>query len=248
MFRRERLPPSPSIDGLRVRGGEVRVVFACWSPKGGSGTTVVAVTLARVLADRDDHGALIVDLGGDVPAALGHPEPSGPGVAEWLAAGDEAPADGLARIEQPLGTRLGLVARGRGPLVSPTRAELLAAALSADRRAVVIDCGPVAVGLSSSESGEIGRVFAATATHSLLVVRPCYLALRRAVAMSFRPSGVVVVQEPGRALEPTDIGDVLGVPVVAVVQHDPAVGRMVDAGLLGVRLPGSLVRALRKAA
>jgi hypothetical protein len=154
----------------------------------------------------------------------------------------------LARIEQPLGPRLSLVGRGRGALVDPARAEVLAAVLAADRRRVVIDCGRVAVGVSSSESGEVGRVLAATATHSLLVVRPCYLALRRAVAMSFRPSGVVLVHEPGRALEPADIEDVLGVPVVAVVRHDPAVGRAVDAGLLGARMPASLVKALRRAA
>jgi hypothetical protein len=125
---------------------------------------------------------------------------------------------------------------------------VLAAVLAAERRAVVIDCGCVALGVSASESGEVGRVLAASATHSLLVVRPCYLALRRAVAMSFRPSGVVVVHEEGRALEPDDIGDVLGVPVVAVVQHDPAIGRVVDAGLLGSRMPGALVKALRRAA
>jgi hypothetical protein len=218
------------------------VVIACWSPKGGSGTTVVAVSLARLLAG--SGGALLVDLGGDAAAALGYPEPTGPGVAEWLAVGDRVPADGLARIEHRLSEELSLVRRGDGPLVDPARAEVLAAVLASDRRSVVIDCGRV-VGI---DEGEVGRILAATATHSLLVVRPCYLALRRAVAMSFRPSGVVVVNERGRALDASDVAEILQVPVVAVVDHDPSIGRAVDAGLLGNRVPSVLRRALRRAA
>ena len=119
--------------------------------------------------------------------------------------------------------------------------------LAADRRAVVIDCGRIS-GPEGGNESEVGRVLASGATHSLLVVRPCYLALRRATAMSFRPSGVVVVNERGRALEPSDVEEILGVPVVAVVEHDLAVGRAVDAGLLGGRLPAALRRGLRRAA
>ena len=63
------------------------MVTVCWSPKGGSGTTVVAASLALVLAQREG-GALLVDLAGDVPAALGMPEPSGQGAVDWLAAPD----------------------------------------------------------------------------------------------------------------------------------------------------------------
>lgn len=223
------------------------MVIACWSPKGGSGTTVVAASLARLFAERRPTGALLVDLGGDVAAALGHPEPVGPGIAEWLDAGEHVPADALARIEHPIGPDLALIHRGAGRLANAGRAEVLAAVLAADRRSVVVDCGRVDAPSSAGEP-EVSRVFAATATHSLLVVRPCYLALRRAVAMSFRPSGVVVVNESGRALEAADIEEIVGVPVVAVVQHDPAVGRAVDAGLLGARLPAALEKALRRAA
>ncbi len=66
--------------------------------------------------------------------------------------------------------------------------------------------------------------------------------------MSFRPSGVVVVNERGRSLEPADVEDIVGVPIVAVVEYDVAVGRAVDAGLLGARIPSALRRALRRAA
>jgi hypothetical protein len=223
------------------------VVVACWSPKGGSGTTVVAASLARMLAGTHDSGALLVDLGGDAAAVLGAPDPTGPGVAEWLDVGDDVPADGLARIEHELFPGLALVARGEGPLSNVARAEVLAAVLAADRRAVVVDCGRVWAS-DDGDASEVGRVMASSATQSLLVVRPCYLALRRATAMTFRPSGVIVVNERGRALEPGDVEEILNVPVVAVVEHDVAVGRLVDAGLLGARLPNSLRRALRRAA
>ena len=86
---------------------------------------------------------------------------------------------------------------------------------------------------------------AAGAQESLLVLRPCYLALRRALAAPVRPSGVVLVSESGRALGRRDVEDVLGVPVRAEVAIEEAVARAVDAGLLGRRVPRPLERALR---
>jgi hypothetical protein len=63
-----------------------------------------------------------------------------------------------------------------------------------------------------------------------------------------RPSGVVVVNEPGRALTTDDIRQVIPAPVLAEVALDPAVARAVDAGMLAGRLPRSLARALSRAA
>ena len=65
------------------------MVVSCWSAKGGSGTTVVAVSLALVLAARGGSGVLLVDLAGDAPAVLGLADPGGPGLAAWAAAGAE---------------------------------------------------------------------------------------------------------------------------------------------------------------
>ena len=50
-------------------------VTVCWSVKGGSGTTVVAATLALSCPT----ASLLVDLDGELPAVLGLPEPSGQG-------------------------------------------------------------------------------------------------------------------------------------------------------------------------
>lgn len=225
---------------------------SCWSAKGGSGTTVVAAALAVSLSHSCDAGVLAIDLAGDLPAVMGLPEPSGPGVAEWLAAGDEVPPDGLSRIEVPVGPGLALVARGRAALSSPARAEVLAGVLGAEARTVVVDCGVLGSGGAEpdrrEESREVAHLLAAAATHSLLVTRACYLSLRRVVAGQLRPSGVVVLREPGRSLDVCDIEEVVGVDVVAEIPVDSAVARAVDAGLLAQRLPRSLSRAIRDAA
>ena len=241
------------------------MLIACWSPKGGSGTTVVTCALAVTLAARSSSGGhpgsgrsgvLLADLAGDVPAALGMPGPSGPGLSDWLAAGADVPVDGLARLEVEAAAGLRLLpwaaagttfgasgpsgafgGEGRG---GGDRADVLATVLGADSRVVVADCG-------SGASGA-GLALAAGAHLSLMVLRPCYLALRRALAAPVRPSGVILVSEPGRSVTRHDVEDVLGVPVRAVVDHDAAVARAVDAGLLATRVPRALERALRAAA
>jgi MinD-like ATPase involved in chromosome partitioning or flagellar assembly len=215
------------------------VLIACWSVKGGSGTTVVSVALALVLGRSSPDGAVLADLAGDAPAVLGLADPAGPGIADWLAEPD-AGADALRRLELDATPSLRVLPWGGAPgQAMPDDGERLAACL-AGRRPVVADCGSRLAGAALA--------LAASATVSLLVVRPCYLALRRALAAPVCPSGVVLVREPGRALGRHDVEDVLGVPVRAEVAWDPAVARMVDAGLLGARVPRGLERAVRAAA
>ena len=214
------------------------MLVACWSVKGGSGTTVVAAARGLVLATAAPPGAALVDLGGDLPAALGLAEPSGPGVGEWLAADPGVAPDALGRLEIEVRPGLHLLPRGTAPLTS-AGAERLAGALVGERH-VVVDCGP--------PESAAGMVVAAAAGLSLLVMRPCYLALRRALSAPIRPSGVILVKETGRTLGRPDIESVLGVPVRAEVAWDPGIARRVDAGLLVGHLPRALVRALRRAA
>ena len=215
------------------------MLISCWSLKGGAGTTVVASALALVLARSSAAGSLLADLAGDVPAALGVADPGDPGVSGWAAAGPAVPADGLARLELDVGSGVSLLPRGRGALGPPGRMEALAGMLAADPRPVVADCGVLDVDAP-------GVPVAAIATQSLLVVRPCYLSLRRMAAAPIRPSGIVLVVEPGRALSRHDVENVVGAPVRAEIAVDPAVARVVDAGMLASRLPRSLERALRR--
>ena len=218
------------------------MLTCCWSVKGGSGTTVVAASLA-LLAASSPAGALLVDLAGDVPAVLGLPEPVGPGVREWLAADPAVEAVALGHLATAATPGLRVVPAGSASAmpraVPPARVDLLGDALAANPGEVIVDLGVPTPDLLP---------LLARADRSLLVLRPCYLALRRATALPTRPTGVVLVTEPGRALGRRDIEDVVGVKVAAEIDVQPAIARAVDAGLLAGRLPRSLSRTLRAAA
>lgn len=205
-------------------------MILCWSAKGGSGTTVVAATLALA-----GHEATLVDLAGDAAVALGMPEPLGPGLAEWMVS-PSADAAALRTLRVPVADRLQLVPRGREPF-DTTQWQRAVHAI-ATLPGVVVDAG----------TGPPHEALQADATQSLLVIRPCFLALRRAIATQARPTGIVLVTEPGRALGSRDIEHALGVPVVCEVPIDPAVARAVDAGLLATRTPRTLHHHLRRVA
>jgi hypothetical protein len=208
-------------------------VIICWAAKGGSGTTVVACALA-VSSPRTESSTL-VDLGGDCATALGLDEPTGPGVAEWLASSTAGPAE-LARLAVTIRDEVQLIPRGAAHPPDDQWARL-AAALSG-LESVIIDAG----------TGCPPPPLCEAAQQSLLVIRPCFIAIRRAQQLTIRPTGIVLVDEPGRALTSRDLEYALGVPVVAEVHLDPAVARAVDAGLLLARLPKSLMVSLRRAA
>jgi Mrp family chromosome partitioning ATPase len=137
---------------------EVTVLIACWSAKGGAGTTVVASALALVLAAREPSGAVLADLAGDVPATLGLAEADirSRGLAGWLEAGDGVPADALHRLETAASPGLVVLPRGHGEL-GAERAGVLAELLQRSPRPVVADCG--------TRPGGAAATLARAATH-----------------------------------------------------------------------------------
>ena len=208
-------------------------MIVCWAAKGGSGTTVVACALA--LGWPPSQAVTLVDLAGDCAIALGLNESTGPGVTAWLASPTARPPD-LARLAVVVRDEVRLIPRGLA--VTPDdQWPRLATALAASGN-VVIDAG----------TGCPPQALHDAAAQSLLVTRPCFMAIRRAQQSSLRPTGIVLVDEPGRALTSSDVERALGAPVVAEVRLDPAVARAVDAGLLIARLPRSLIVSLRSAA
>jgi hypothetical protein len=207
-------------------------MIVLWSVKGGSGATVAACSLAL---RRSALPTLLVDLAGDAPAAFGLPEPGGPGVGDWLRS-PGAGADELRRLAVTVNAAAALVPMGQAPPPDADWGRLVAAL--AGPHTVVVDAG----------TGEPPASLVAEASASLLVTRACFLALRRAARTSVRPTGVVLVDEPGRALGATDVERTVGAPVVASLKWDPAVARAVDAGLLASRLPHSLSTPLRRVA
>lgn len=224
------------------------MLIAVWSVKGGSGVSVVSALLALTCAQQSP--VLLVDLVGDQPAVLGIAEPDleALGVSDLLAAGASASASARFRMERDVLPNLALLGAGGSPGVGlgrcshdPAVLQSLVSDLASDGRRVIVDCGLI----DSSASPDTARAVAAAAFTSILVVRPCFLALRRACRAPLVPDGVVVVNEANRALGVDDIESVVGVPIVAVVEHDPAIARLVDAGLLAARVPVAAGRALR---
>jgi hypothetical protein len=88
------------------------------------------------------------------------------------------------------------------------------------------------------------RAVVEVADVSVVVLRGCYLGLRRAVRSPALPgsAGVVLVEEPGRSLSARDVSEVLDLPVLARVPVKQTIARTVDAGVLAARLPDALAR------
>jgi MinD superfamily P-loop ATPase len=213
-------------------------MIVCWSVKGGSGTTVVAAALALVLAQRHEAGARLIDMSGDTPSALGMSEPASEGIAEWLNAADHPGVEALNNLILPVTAHLGVIPRGHNvivpSLVNLDRLRDLAEVIAQSTMPTVVDAG----------SGLAAIPIIEHATRSLLIIRPCYLALRRASLLTTKPHGIIVITEPGRALGVHDVESVVGAPVLAEIPFDPAIARAVDAGLLAGRVPTLLAKHL----
>jgi hypothetical protein len=209
-----------------------------WSPKGGTGTSVTAAAVAIQAAT---FGPVrLVDLSGDQPAVLGLGADPDTGVADWLALGPIAPTDALERLAVPIVDRLVLVPRGSGGGELAPRAEAEAGAALG----VALRDGPLTIVDAGVPHAPAARGVVEVADASFVVLRECYLALRRAAAspLTARAYGLVVHEEPGRALGVSDVASVLGRPVVARVAMRSAVARAVDAGVLPTRLPDALAK------
>ena len=211
-------------------------MIVCWSVKGGSGTTVVASTIALMRAAESQRGALLVDLAGDVPAVLGLAESSGPGINDWFANCDHGSRMTLQSIAIQATANLQIIARGLKQLDAKENRNftVLCAALKSFDLPIIVDAG---CGLPSPD-------LLANASSSLLITRPCYLSLRRAAQLSVSPTGIVLINEAGRALGKHDVEAVIGAPVVAEIDFDSAIARAVDAGLLASRIPTIMSKQL----
>ncbi len=203
-----------------------------YSVKGGSGTTVTAAATALAMALQSGR-AVLIDLCGDAPAALGMAEPVGPGINEWLDQESLADGESLLLLGSPADNGLIVIHRGGDLVNGNPRWKQLADVLLSLPMPVVIDAGTRVLPQDIHDR----------AKQSLLVTRPCYLSLRRAINDQ-RPHGIVLIEEPGRALTSKDIASVLTLPVVANIPYEPAISRAVDAGLLASRLPQLLQRHL----
>lgn len=200
------------------------------SPKNGNGVTVTTASYSLLSALRGTRTVLL-DLCGDQPAALGMPEPTGPGLHDWLSENSTGDATQLLSMGREATHGLLVIHRGAQFITGEPRWSALAQAVASLSYTVVIDAGV----------GHLPHELTQIATKVITVVKPCYLSLRRATQLP-TPSSVFVVKEDGRALTVKDVGHVLNAPIDAEIPYEPAIGRAVDAGLLPSRVEQLLGR------
>ncbi len=222
-----------SIDPFVSSSHPLNRTTMCWSAKGGSGTTVITASLGLC----SSSPVTLIDLAGDLPAVLGIAEPSGPGILEWLQSSSPIERLGDITIDVTEGVQLLPAGRGDRSAVSARWPELLNA-LTTENHRVMIDAG----------TGQPPHGAHNAVDRSVLVTRACYLALRRVVASPIRPTGIILINEVGRALREVDVEAAVGAPILASVTLDPQIARCVDAGLMAARLPRMIRRDLDPAA
>ncbi len=207
-------------------------VTVFYAMTGGSGTTVTAAIAA--LTNRDD--TVIVDLGGDMADVLGR-NVGPPTLDDYLLDPSlrNTPLDTLT-VRVDATTRL-LPASRPIDLVSasPHQRHSLMTWLDEHAGPVVVDAG----------TGVPHVDLVNHADRTIAVTRACYVALIKAARAGFAPDGVVAVRESNRSLGPSDIERSFNAPIVATVDHEPEIARLVDAGLLIDRAP-ELTTALRR--
>jgi len=198
-------------------------MLSLWSAKGGVGTTVTCALAA--VQQSAIRPTVLVDLAGDLPDVIGRPHPSR-GVRTAIL----EPSTDLAGLAVELTASLTLVGAGEwsgdDPDPDPGVSAALIDELAAwEDRSIVVDLG--------TGPPPWMRVIAGAGS-SVVVVQPCYVALRRTLAAlrDLPAVGVVVVARTGALLDQRDVEAVLGIPVLASVPVDPRLAAAVDAGTL----------------
>lgn len=222
------------------------MLTALWSHKAGSGVSTTAAAMA-VECVKFGEDVLLVDFGGDLPSILGVDAPA-VGVAQLvapLADGRADSVDAVARVAESVGGGLWLIGRGLDTSLNERHIDVsdvarFMARLRADHRRVIVDMGDVAV-------SAVGEAFLQMADRSILISRLCGLSLHRWSSHHGRPSGVVVLREPGRTWRAADVAGVVGAPLVGLIDADAAVARAVDRSDL-TRTPLRFRRSIRRLA
>jgi hypothetical protein len=151
-------------------------------------------------------------------------EPTTPGINDWLGESSISDAQSLVALGTPFDNDLVIVHRGSSFVEGQPRWADLANAITTLPMNIIIDAGITFI--PDELRSAVSQV--------TMVVKPCYLSLRRASRMQ-RPTQLFVVCEESRALTIKDVGHVLGMPVTCEIPYTPAISRAVDAGMLPSR-------------
>ena len=146
-------------------------IITIHTAKPGQGATVTAAALATLCATAGQRTLLIDAATGDLAAVLGMPEPDGPGLAEYLT---DLHAPSLDTLAVHIADRLDLLHAGIGG-TGPLDLSIIPG--GCDRYdTVIIDAGTRPVSGCNADA-------------TLLVTRPCYLAIRRAIGAANAATG-----------------------------------------------------------
>jgi len=205
-------------------------IVLMWGSKGGAGTSVTAAAATL----HETKPVLLVDLDGDAASILGAPRSRGGiGVNDWLAHHDVEPAR-LTELVDHIDDKTSVLSAGVGGDVryaNPQRVEQLANWIAEQPGIVIIDAG----------TGPPPQALVDIAGRNVMVTRADYLALSKPDVVASNPDEIVLVNEPGRAIDRRDIERAIKAPVNTVIELNPVIARSVDAGMfLGNR---SLERA-----
>ena len=214
-------PPFPGVSSRRVpvrlttrfRCGSPRwggvVLVCCWSPKGGSGTSVFAAACALTLARDGRRGAPRRSRRRSAADPRARRPIPPPGCANGCRSASRRRSTRSIGWPCTAPHGLTLLPAGRADLadVPPEAGAALGCRVARAPAPTIVDVGV------PSDPAPLEALLA-VADANVVVVRGCYLALRRAVRMppTAGATGAVLVEESGRALGARDVADVLGVP------------------------------------
>jgi hypothetical protein len=213
---------APSVAITTSRKGAI-LIITLTSPKRGQGVTVTTAVIAAIIAKhgRDVH---IIDRGAD---------------QQWLwTNGTSTTDDGITSLTANI-----TMCCTDDNDIDVVRATITAAigrsaiVLIDDPDNTVWDEDPDGLGLwLDSRRERFGPYLV------WWVLRPCFLAFRRASCLS-RPDHLIVIHEPGRSIGTSDICQSLGVDLdnTTTIEVDAAVARTVDAGLIASHQPRSML-------
>ncbi|MBV1869233.1 MAG: hypothetical protein KUG69_15215 [Marinosulfonomonas sp.] len=195
-------------------------IVLMWGSKGGAGTSVTAAAATL----HETKPVLLVDLDGDSAAILGADRARSPiGVNDWLAH-DDVESARLIELVDHIDDKTAVLAAGIGGdarYANPERVEQLAKWIAEQPGIVIIDAG----------TGPPPKALVDVADRNVMVTRADYLALSNPAVVASHPDEIVLVNEPGRAIEQRDIERAINAPVNTVIDINPSISRSVDAGM-----------------
>jgi pilus assembly protein CpaE len=229
-----RRPATPAGEGDGGHGGEIVTVF---SPKGGTGKTVLSTNIAAYLASRTDERVLLIDLDlqfGDAAIMLGvDPERT---IYDLVLDPGELDAEKLAGYTLHHRSGLDVLAAPLRPeeaeVVTETKVLRLLDVARSAYDVVVVDTSPFFYGpmLALLEPTDHLLLLCGLDVPTLKNVR---LSLRTLELLGFAPSRTDIVLNrvaPDVGVTAVDVEAALGLPVRFEIPNDPVVAQAVNRG------------------